>query len=547
MAAPRFINELTAVTSLSSAAAVHILQGGVDLRTTAGAFITQMDSLTQSGSGAHSRSVQEKEREIVSVTDFENTDGTQVALDGSQNDTAGIQRAVTFCETVASGTILHFPGASGTGKITTAIAISDTIWIQGSGHYTSGLLCDACNGFNVAQGALRVHIEGLSISLAVRFATTANTLQGINLDGASGTEATDHIIRDVYIDGFRDAIGGDYVHNALIDHVRVGNCKNGINWVGANVNNNIVNCQIDVTGNDGICIVIGTSTTTAASEGFMIDSCVLFGGNTGLQANYCSNSTLRGSIVDSFTNAGVLTRSTASGAAKNWTITDNYVGSTSANEGIRLLNNAAESQILGNYIAGNQITDAGGTLTNGILQDGTEENNNIIVGNRIQASTRDIRIDAGDDTIVAFNQMTGPGFTASIAVNYWMNVGTNAASEALVSDVQNTYTPVASNTTNLDSTSPKLSFYTRRGNQVTVTGKFDADPTAAANTLFSMTLPIASNIAAEQDLAGTASGGNGTEVARIYGDATNDAAAVQWTATGTANAGWSFQFSYLIK
>ena len=58
MAAPRFINELTAVTSLSSAAAVHILQGGVDLRTTPAAFITEAESFTQSGSGAIATTLQ---------------------------------------------------------------------------------------------------------------------------------------------------------------------------------------------------------------------------------------------------------------------------------------------------------------------------------------------------------------------------------------------------------------------------------------------------------------------------------------------------------
>jgi hypothetical protein len=208
-------------------------------------------------------------------------------------------------------------------------------------------------------------------------------------------------------------------------------------------------------------------------------------------------------------------------------------------------NDFASAQVNGNYIAGNQITHVGGTLTNGIIIDGTEDDNNVIVGNRIIASTRDIRVDSGDNNTIALNQMQGGGFTCSVLVNYWMNVGTNAAAAVNLSDVQGTYTPTLTNVSNLDGSTAYTSTYRRRGNQVDVYGKFDADATAGAATSMGISLPIASALANAEELAGTAAAGTG-EVARILGDVTNDRAEVLWTATSTVNQGWSFHFSYRI-
>ena len=131
MAAPRFITELTAVTSLSSAAAVHISQGGLDLRTTAGAFITQMDAFTASGSGAGPRTVQAKAREIVSITDFyaNGVTGALVTGDGVTDCTGGIQAAIDAQSSI--GGIVYIPPGN---YVTTAdITVPNGITLQGAG------------------------------------------------------------------------------------------------------------------------------------------------------------------------------------------------------------------------------------------------------------------------------------------------------------------------------------------------------------------------------------------------------------------------------
>ena len=70
MSAPKLINELSQVSSLSADDFVPVMQGGVTYYAKPSQFITQAASFTQSGTGAVSRSVQDRLRDIVSVQDF---------------------------------------------------------------------------------------------------------------------------------------------------------------------------------------------------------------------------------------------------------------------------------------------------------------------------------------------------------------------------------------------------------------------------------------------------------------------------------------------
>lgn len=113
----------------------------------------------------------------------------------------------------------------------------------------------------------------------------------------------------------------------------------------------------------------------------------------------------------------------------------------------------------------------------------------------------------------------------------------------------NQYTPVASATVNLDST-PTVSttkYFVSNG-MVTVSGYFDADPTAPnVATSFEITLPIASNIGAIEDVTGTAACGAGAgESVQVLGSIANDTAVFTWVAKLTAVNRWSFIFQYRI-
>lgn len=114
-----------------------------------------------------------------------------------------------------------------------------------------------------------------------------------------------------------------------------------------------------------------------------------------------------------------------------------------------------------------------------------------------------------------------------------------------------TYTPTLNNTTNVNASTAYVIGYFRIGNSVTVFGKVDIDATAAASTatLLGMSLPVTSNLAAEQDLAGTAASNASAAVApiRIIADATNDRASFVFLALTTNNDSYNFQFSYQVK
>jgi hypothetical protein len=109
-----------------------------------------------------------------------------------------------------------------------------------------------------------------------------------------------------------------------------------------------------------------------------------------------------------------------------------------------------------------------------------------------------------------------------------------------------TYTPTLTNVSNLDGSTAYECQYLRVGNVVTVSGKVDANPTAAASTELGISLPIASNFAANQNCGGSASSTVAEAPAAILADATNDRARMIWVATNTANHDMTFSFTYRI-
>jgi hypothetical protein len=112
-----------------------------------------------------------------------------------------------------------------------------------------------------------------------------------------------------------------------------------------------------------------------------------------------------------------------------------------------------------------------------------------------------------------------------------------------------TYTPVRSAEANLDANATMFEAqYIRTGNTVTVSGRFTADPTLAATaTSFEMTLPIASNIGAVEDLAGVAfCGAIAGQGAQISGSVANNTAVVSWVSGDITSQSWSFLFTYQV-
>lgn len=112
-----------------------------------------------------------------------------------------------------------------------------------------------------------------------------------------------------------------------------------------------------------------------------------------------------------------------------------------------------------------------------------------------------------------------------------------------------TYTPTRSAEANLDANVTMTEAqYMRVGNTVTVSGRFTADPTLTATTTsFEITLPVASNIGAVEDLAGVAFCGNiVSQGAEVTGSVANNTAVITWKAADITSQSWSYTFTYQV-
>lgn len=112
-----------------------------------------------------------------------------------------------------------------------------------------------------------------------------------------------------------------------------------------------------------------------------------------------------------------------------------------------------------------------------------------------------------------------------------------------------TYTPTLFNTTNVAASTAYACKWMRVGRVVTVSGKVDIDPTSAAGTgtFLGISLPITSNLTAEEQCAGTASTSGVNQSAIVYGDTTNDRAVIEFSSQHTNNLRYMYQFTYLIQ
>lgn len=113
-----------------------------------------------------------------------------------------------------------------------------------------------------------------------------------------------------------------------------------------------------------------------------------------------------------------------------------------------------------------------------------------------------------------------------------------------------TYTPDLFIVANIDNDPPTVTQcqYLRVGGVVTVSGKVTLNPTlTATSTQLGISLPIASNIGANEDLSGVAfASGIAGQGAAILGDATNDRAQLQFVSGDITAQAMYFTFTYQI-
>lgn len=136
------------------------------------------------------------------------------------------------------------------------------------------------------------------------------------------------------------------------------------------------------------------------------------------------------------------------------------------------------------------------------------------------------------------------GLTAGPIEGTTLNTGNGAVELAA-----GTYTPTRSAEANTDANVTMTEAqYMQIGATVTVSGRFTADPTTTTvATSFEMTLPVASDIGAVEDVAGTSVCGNILSMcAEVVGVTANNTAKIQWKASDVTSQTWSYSFTYQV-
>jgi len=109
------------------------------------------------------------------------------------------------------------------------------------------------------------------------------------------------------------------------------------------------------------------------------------------------------------------------------------------------------------------------------------------------------------------------------------------------------YTPTLTNVANLDASTAYQCQWLRIHNVISVSGRVDVDPTAAASTKLGISLPRPSSFLASNNCAGAAAASAiAGQSAAILGDVTNARAQLEWIAVDLTNQPMWFSFSYLV-
>ena len=112
-----------------------------------------------------------------------------------------------------------------------------------------------------------------------------------------------------------------------------------------------------------------------------------------------------------------------------------------------------------------------------------------------------------------------------------------------------TWTPTVSGVSNISAATPYLGQYIRIGNVVTCSVKVDITNFGASQAKLGISLPVASNLGADYDLAGTANPlatTTGYEPGVVYADAVNDRAEIAYMSPGATPVSWWVTFTYKV-
>lgn len=170
---------------------------------------------------------------------------------------------------------------------------------------------------------------------------------------------------------------------------------------------------------------------------------------------------------------------------------------------------------------------------------------------------------SANEAVVKINYRNGDGNTLINELTGNVGIGIDTPTEKLHVDgnalisgnitaanlTAGTYTPTLTNTTNVTSSTPRLTSWSRLGDIVTVYGSLDVTTTLAVATELQITLPVASNLATAFDLNGIGQASSAIATnAVLLADTGTDRARLTFIGLSIGGAGtiyFSFQYQVL--
>ena len=359
-----------------------------------------------------------------------------VVADGSIV-TTGLQNYADFC--IDNDLQFTWGKPQSTGafyRIDSPLLFSEPCNITAIGKDKGRLACNDCDGI-VFTGSTtiptNITLEKSYIAQNIRHTTTPNSFRAISFEGSTSARPFWNNVNDNFFDGFGIIFDCEWIWSSTFTRNNASNCGTGLRVVGQSVNNDFHHNKIG-------CNILGISMKDGdnTKEGWNIHHNLIEGSNTGVAIDFIGGGFCKfnDNICDhQGPGTSILFRSGVIQITGH-DIKNNYVAFSSAGvTGIRSLNNVpAGSAFKGMTISNNRVfAYPTFSLANGITTDGTNELNNTISGNIVDADTIDCNNSLAVDSNIYGNTWSGAGFSTLILCNYESNVGGINTSVAFLS------------------------------------------------------------------------------------------------------------------
>lgn len=460
--------------------------------------------------------------------------------------------------TITIGTATNLAGGAAnriayqTGVNTTGFIVAPTIantyleWSGSAFQWSANPLGTVTSVSVVSANGLAGTVATATTTPAITLSTTVTgVVKGNGTALSAAIAGTDYVAPGaITTSGLTMAtarlLGRTTASTGAVEEITVGT---GLSLSGGSLSNSAPDQTVSLTGGTGISISGSypsfTITNTAPDQIVSLTGA----GTTVVTGTYPSFT-----ITSNDQYVGTVTSVSGTGSVNGITLTGTVTSSGSLTLGGTLSNVSLTSQVTGTLPIANGGTGSTSTTYCNLT---TNVTGALPVGNGGTGATTftaNALLKGNGTSAVSASNVSDNGSTVSIGSGIGFSIARTTVTSPAAADgnvFSGTYTPTSFNTTNIAASTPQSAQYLRVGNTVTVSGQIDIDPTATGFALLGLSLPIASAITSAVQLSGVfncpdAAGGG------VYGDATNDRATFQFTASSAANLTYYYTFTYRV-